>query len=478
MADKRVDGFPGWAVAFLKSAGYRPGNSMDAHVKAWWSWYQVDNDFYLSERLDTSRGDSPERHLSLRPARMVSEEWASLVMDEKTAIASDDDQLNGWLDERFGDFVGTEADHLALAFALGTGAWSCDFGLTTDGETLEDATVSLSWHDAGEICPLLSDGESSVSCAFVDSVLVGGRVLDRMQVHEPVDETGGTYHVRTWLFDRRGHQAPVVVDSVLPDLDTGSTLPTYAIVKPAIANTYQDSTPLGVSVYDDGIDAIKCVDEAFDRSYWMMRLCQPRVILDESGLMRNPKTGDPMLTGTIDQKMFKPVKGGVSGGSPMTVYAPSLGADESDASINSALSLLSAKCGFGPNYFSYSRQQGLRTATEVSSDNSQLFRTVRKHEQSVGESLRRLFAGAYAAECALRGITPTSLDVDVRWDDSIVEDTATERATMKDDISRGLCPAWLYPVTYYGMSEDEARELVGAQVQTAQGYPQAVPEEA
>ena len=51
-----------------------------------------------------------------------------------------------------------------------------------------------------------------------------------------------------------------------------------------------------------------------------------------------------------------------------------------------ALALLSAKCGFGPNYFSYSRQQGLRTATEVSSDNSQLFRTVRKHEQVVGET--------------------------------------------------------------------------------------------
>lgn len=194
--------------------------------------------------------------------------------------------------------------------------------------------------------------------------------------------------------------------------------------------------------------------------------------------MRDPRTGDPVLNGTIDEKMFKPVKGGVTGNNPMTVYAPALGADESDSAINSALSLLSAKCGFGPNYFSYSRQQGLRTATEVISDNSQLFRTVRKHEQSVGESLRRLFAGAYAAECALRDVTPTSLDVDVRWDDSIVEDTATERATMKDDISRGLCPAWLYPVRYYGMSEEEAKELVGAQQQSAQDAPQAVPEEA
>ena len=51
-----------------------------------------------------------------------------------------------------------------------------------------------------------------------------------------------------------------------------------------------------------------------------------------------------------------------------------------------------------------------------------------------------------------------------------MKDTATERAMMKDDISRGLAPAWLYPMRYYGMSEDDARALVGSQ--------QAVPEEA
>jgi A118 family predicted phage portal protein len=123
---------------------------------------------------------------------------------------------------------------------------------------------------------------------------------------------------------------------------------------------------------------------------------------------------------------------------------------------------MSFKCGFGPNYFSYSRQQGLRTATEVSSDNSQLFRNVRKHEQQVGKALKRLFAGAYASECALCGVAPTSVDVDITWDDSIVEDTATERAQMKDDIARNLAPAWLYPMRFYGMSEDEARALVDA----------------
>ena len=38
---KKVTGVPGWATRFLKRKGYAPRNSMDAHIRAWWSWYQT-----------------------------------------------------------------------------------------------------------------------------------------------------------------------------------------------------------------------------------------------------------------------------------------------------------------------------------------------------------------------------------------------------------------------------------------------------
>lgn len=458
MSPKQITGAPSWATTFLTRKGYTCANTMDQFICSWWGWYQTENDFYVpASAQNYAHRDSPKKHLSLRPARTVAEEWATLVMDEKTQISSDDEALNTWIQDRHANFVGEQADNLALAFALGTGAWSCNFeGLRGGIEAYID------FHDAGGIIPLLSSGKESVSCAFVDRVLVRDQMLDRVQVHEPNYPLDENYHIRTWLFEQQNHEKPVNVDYIDADLDTGSIYPTYALVRPAIANTYVDASPLGVSVFDDGIDAIKCVDEAFDRSYWMLRLCQPRVILDESGVFRDVKTGKVNLSSTIDQRMFKPVKvSNVGTEAPMTVYAPSLQSEATDASINSALSLMSFKCGFGPNYFSYTRQQGLRTATEVSSDNSQLFRNVRKHEQQVGKALRRLFEGAYAAVCSLNGAPWNEPKVSITWDDSIVEDTATERAQMKDDISRGLCPAWLYPARFYGMSEEEAKALTG-----------------
>lgn len=457
---RKVTGFPTWAASVLKKLGYEPHAVMNQHIARWWGWYQVDNGWYAADRKDASRGDDPSRHLSLRPARMACDEWASLIMDDKTQITSDDEATTAWISERFGDFVGRSVDDLALAFALGTGAWVADFTGISDGAISPDATARITFYDAGQICPLTSDGRESVSCAFLRQALVGGRLYDQLQVHEP-DQMTGTYHVRTWLFSMKNHTTPVVNDSLIADLDTLVDVPSYALVRPCLANTYEEATPLGVSIFDDAVDAIMCVDEAFDSLYWRLRICQPRVLVDEAGIARDAKTGAPDLVKTVDQRIFKTIRGSVGSTSPTTVVDPALQADETEQAINAALSVLSGKCGFGPNYFSYSRQGGLKTATEVSADNSQLFRNVRRHEQLVGAAISRVATGAYAAECALRGFDVDPALISVIWDDSIVEDTATERAVMKDDISRGLCPAYLYPMRFYGMSEEEARALVG-----------------
>lgn len=140
---KRVDGAPEWAVRFLKRQGYQPRNVMDRHIRAWWSWYQVTNGFYAGDRADTGRGPDPSGRLSIRPARAVCDEWASLVMDEKTSIGSQDRALSEWLSDRAAAFVSEQADNLALAFALGSGCWAVGVDGVGDDGRGADAVVSV-----------------------------------------------------------------------------------------------------------------------------------------------------------------------------------------------------------------------------------------------------------------------------------------------------------------------------------------------
>lgn len=385
-----VTGVPGWAADWLRRQGYAPGNVMDERIQTWWGWYTCDNDWY---RPGGAGGE--ELHATLHPARTVCDEWASLLMNERTELGSDDAGMSEWLRRAAPGFVEDNADFVSRAFALGSGAWACDVVGAVDGGASESARVRVRRYGAEGVVPLVTDGDgTSVGCAFVGRCTVGGRAYDQVQVHEPGD--GGLYQVRTWLFAPGAQASPVEVPSVAPLWRTGSELPTYAIATPAVANTYETNTPLGVSVFDCGVGALGAVDEAFDLLYWSMRLGKTRVMVDEQALVVDRATGEVKGLDTVDRRLYRALGAPVDGRQPVTVYNPDLRAADIARDIDLALSVLSLKCGFGQAYFSFDGHRGVRTATEVSADNSQLFRNVRRHEnrQRAGHDEGRHRAGA------------------------------------------------------------------------------------
>ncbi len=447
---------PAWAVEQLKRLGHVPGNVMDAQIARWWGLFTARNSFY-----DGDKNADGDRHKTLFPAQLVAEEWSSLLLNEKTELEIDDEYLADWVEERLPGFPCAASDFVSRVFALGSGAWSAD--LDADG------TVSVRTHDAGFIIPLENGG-----AAFVDRVEIGGRKYDQLQVDtfggtvetdEGTETVNGVWIITTVLFGLENHDVPVYVDGIMPVYVTGSELSPFAFVAPAIANTYEDFTPLGVSVYDLAVDAIEDVDEAFDLSFWNKRLGKTRLLVDEDALVRDQKTGAVKGLDTVDKRLYRNLAGKVGQLMPVTVFNPDLRTEQTEKAMNDSLSLLSWRCGLGQGYFSFDRATGLKTATEVVSNNSQLARNIRRHQGKFGAAIEAIVRGAYALELASTTdavVTDEMVPhVSIAWDDSVIVDQETERATMKDDIARGLCPAWYYPVRYYGMSEDEAKAMTG-----------------
>ena len=467
---KARQSFPGWASRWLKGLGYRPGNVMDPHVRRWWGWYDASDEWY------EDRSEARPRRMTLRPAKAVCDEYEFLMLDGDTQVTSPDAAANKWISERFGDLVPSLAGFVSRYMAEGTGGLAVDLSgvSAAPGAASAGAEARVRTYGALDLAPLLSDGDECVSCAFVARVAVGGAEYDQLQVHEPGD--GGLYRIRTWLFDVRNHRAPVEADGVIPEVLTGSPAPTFALARPAVANVYEEHTPLGASVYADACDAVRAVDEAFDQYYWAGELCRARLFCSEQALVVDPKTGRPSFRSTVDAMLYNPINTPASQDDTLLVYNPDMRLEQLKGSVSLALSVLGWKTGFGAAYFSLDGAQiqgGYKTAKEVVAGNARLMRTVRKHEQLLGDAISRVLAGAWCAESALRSGSPASEapEIEVAWDDSIMEDTETERQTMKDDIARGLCPAYLYPMAYYGMDEAAARELTG---ETAAGR---VPEE-
>ena len=98
-------------------------------------------------------------------------------------------------------------------------------------------------------------------------------------------------------------------------------------------------------------------------------------------------------------------------------------AQEHELGINKALDLLSFKCGLGTGRYKFENGTA-KTATEVISEKSDLFQSLKKHEIMLESAIK----GLVNAISYLLGGKPT--DVTIDFDDSIIEDKTSERRSI------------------------------------------------
>lgn len=309
-------GFPVWAAKELRSKGYSPQPLMDQYIPAWWDWYTASGAWYYGYV-----GDGKGRCMSLHPARKVCDEFEWLMLDGEVAVSCpDDSEVAEWLEAEGPALVESMWGFVSRYMALGTGAMALDLLDVSEGKS-EMARAKVRRYDADEVCPLVATEDECASAAFCRDVLVGGRKYSQLQVHEP---DGGQYVVRTWMYEKKGadSRVPANVEGILEEVRTASPIPTFVLVKPAVANDLEPGTPLGVSVFSGCLDQIKDADAKYDDWHWTPRLCRPRLVVDERGMVRDPRTGEVQYASTLDARLYNAVGGYGESAVPVTVVNP------------------------------------------------------------------------------------------------------------------------------------------------------------
>lgn len=459
MSETRI-GIPSHIAAAIKQAGYGVATAMDAKLAEWWGWYTANNEWYQSSVTD---GDTTYKvnRISIKPARMVCQEWANLILNEKTEVSCpESDAVNDLIDTVManGRFAQTGQGLIERAFALGTGAWALRFdGVDAESLSSPHATVSIERYDARQIVPLSYSDDDCTECAFVSTTTIRGKVYDQLQIHHKGED--GTYVIDTQLFTPADGK-PAHLEDVAESFDTGSRVPTFALVRPGLENTYWDYSPTGVSIFDDALGAVQLVDECVDNMHRDVHLGQMMVFIAED-LLTHDSNGKVVVPRAQDQQLFRKME---ATGSENLIenWSPDLRVDQNKLGINTALSLLGFRTGFGLDYWSWDAQGGLKTATEVVSDNSQLFRSIRKHENVIAPALSRIFAAYATCTRTVMGnaaIPEQIPEIVVNFDDSVITDSASERAQDLTDVAAGMMKPWEYRVKWYGDSEDDAKAI-------------------
>ena len=472
---------------YLRALGFvLPLKAMEPYIRNWHDWMRASGSFYDYRDIDGVGRLYEVHRRSIHPAMRVCREWGSLLLNDKTQVVCGAQECTDWLAGYLADcgFMPAAQATVVRAFGMGTGAWA----LWVDADS---AKVRIRHYDARMVVPLTWDEESVTECAFVTRAFWRGKVIDQLQMHLRGDGTiggagglslarahtaaprckndvdsgnggvtvpgtgsgdagssGGGYRIVTVCFDEQGNEvAPV---GVCPVYETGSEWPTFAIVKPAIDNTRVDMSPYGQSVFADAVDAIQAVDLAFDAMIsevdnGKMRVFLSDVMFDQEEDGAGRKVSIPF--GRQDCTVFRKV---MSTEDTIREFAPALRTDAQAKALRTALQMLGDLCGFGISYFDFDGAGYVKTATEVSSDNSALMRNIRRHERVLEKAVVGICRAAMAASRALGANLPDEGDVRVSFDDSIITDTAAEKQQDMAEVAAGLMTTAEYRAKWYG----------------------------
>ena len=125
-----------------------------------------------------------------------------------------------------------------------------------------------------------------------------------------------------------------------------------------------------------------------------------------------------------------------------------------EAGVQTALNLVSFKCGMGKDRYNFQDGQ-VKTATEVISEKSDLYQNLKKHELILESALK----GMVRAVLSLLGLD-ASMEVNINFDDSIVEDVGAEKQRFLQEIRDGVRQKWEYRVRFFGEDEETAKANV------------------
>lgn len=447
---------PSHVRQYIESQGYPFAYApMDGYIQQWHNVLTTNGEFWDYE--DNKGGVRCKVHRrTLKPAQMVCDEWVSLLFNDDTVISCEDEQCNEWLQDFLQriHFVSRSQGIIAKGFALGTWAWA----LWID---TAKSKLQVRRYDARMIIPLSWDDDGITECAFCTRVSIKGKMLDQLQLH--VVNEAGTYEVRTRLWELDG--TAVTLEGIVEDFDTTGDVPWFAVCSPMIENTRVDLSPYGQSVFANAIDALQSVDLAYDAMVNEVDLAKMRIFIsdmlveystyDEQGNKVSHKQALPFGK---DNTIFRKV---ASNDDLITTYAPAMRTEAQVKSFRNALQIMGYTCGFGLTYFDVDSAGGVKTATQVSTDNSQLMRNIRKHENGIQEAVEQIVRAIFqAGRVFLDAPQRDEGAVQIMFDDSIITDTAAMKSEDMSEIASGIMNEWEYRVKWYGESPEEAKANV------------------
>lgn len=424
-----------------------------AKNKAIYSGY-LDEWHHMSYR--TSQGEMKTRdRLSMGMGKKIAEEMATLIFNEKASIVIDDTAAHEFIEQTLNKngFHKNFSRYLEYAYALGGMAVKVYF---------YDGQVKLAYAVADAFYPLSSDSENIDEALFISEERRGDYYYTLLEWNE---WEGNRYVVTNELYQSsvQGELGTRVgLATLYPDLEEKTYIdnlrrPLFVYFKPNIANNKDLTSPLGISLFENCYDDLFLLDYMYDFFFNEFKLGKRRIAVDRSMVRPYPDVHGNMVS-VLDPEETVYESFNLEDGKGVTDMSVDIRSTDIINSINSVLDVLSMKVGFNPGTFRFDGT-GIKTATEVVSQNSKTYQTKNKHEVLIEEGIKELITSIIDVAKLYKVYTGNSeFDIGVDFDDSIAQDRQENFNYYSMGVGAGMIPKVIAIQRAYDVPEKTAKE--------------------
>lgn len=396
---------------YLENSGYNTASDDTySHIDEWLEWYKGYVEKFHKYKIFNGTTTVSHNRYTIGMGKKICEDWANLLLNEKVSINAGDytKRLNDILTAN--NFLVRANQLIELTFALGTGAFV---------EYISDDEVVIDYIRADMIYPLSWDNGDVTECAFGSTRVFKGKELVYLQIHRlgKDGENPNTYYIENRYIDAEDGKEMDIPDDIEELVDTGSEIPLFQIITPNICNNIDLDSPLGISVYANSIDQLKGCDLIYDSYMNEFVLGRKRILVPVSfAKMQMEKDGVAQPTFDPEDTVYYQMPGDRQNEMQLTEVDMSIRASEHELGIQRSLDILSLKTGMGTGRYQFD-SSGVKTATEVISDKSDLYQNRQKNAIIINAAILRMASAVSFLDCGMY------VDATVDFDDSIIEDT-------------------------------------------------------
>ena len=432
--------------------------SQSPYLDLWEGWYKGFVEDFHNYNIYNGKQTIQMKKKCLNIAKKACEDWANLLMNDKVSITIKDQEI---LDQVLADnnfwVKGNNLVEKYMALSMGAFVESLD-NVTIDknGNVVktDKAKVRYDYISAKKIYPITSYRGKFIECAFVSE----GTNATNISIHK--------------LNDKKEYEVINLTLSVLKDgkikkdvytFNTKSKKPLYQIIMPNVANNIDIDSPLGISVFANAINTLKAIDNAYDSFDTEIQYGRRRIFVDEKFIEIDKEGNVNQVFDPNDATFYvTPARDGVQGENPQLIQemASQLRTNDISLALQEQLNVFSASVGFGKNYYTFGASGGgrpIQTATGIIAQNSDMFRAIKKHEILLEKAIVDMVEmTAYLINEFTTNKMEIGDGVVVSFDDSIIEDTESQKASDRTDVTNGVMSKVEYRMKWYGEDEETA----------------------